>query len=86
MSCEAPNEMLRGGGGHADEGSSADACDRAFDELAEQLQLPPLALRSHLDAAMSELRVWRDLAEELGEELQRLQPPAPPPAPRLAAP
>ena len=78
--------MLRGGRGHADEGSSADACDRAFDELAEQLQLPPLALRSHLDAAMSELRVWRDLAEELGEELQRLQPPAPPPAPRLAAP
>ena len=53
-------------GGGADERSSTDACDRAFDELAEQLQLPPLALRSHLDAAMSEMRVLRDLAEELG--------------------
>lgn len=72
-------------GGGADERSSADACDRAFDELAEQLQLPPLALRSHLDAAMSEMRVWRDLAEQLGAELARLSP-APCPAPRLAAP
>ena len=68
------------GGGPADEGSSADACDRAFDELAEQLQLPPLALRSHLDAAMSEMREWRDLAEHLGAELNRLSPP-PCPAP-----
>ena len=58
--------------GEGEEGAScADACDRALDELSEQLQLPPLVWRSHLDAAHAEMVRWRDLARALAHELER---------------
>ena len=77
MVCLVDQEDAGQGGFPADEcaPSCADACDRAFDELAEQLQLPPLALRSHLDAKHSEMALWRDLAKRLSKELEQLTPP-----------
>jgi uncharacterized membrane protein YccC len=43
----------------------------AFDALSEQLQLPPLTLRAHLDAKHREMVRWRDLARALAHELER---------------
>ena len=58
-------EQQDGGGG------AASWHGAVFDALSEQLQLPPLALRAHVDAKHREMVRWRDLAHELARELER---------------
>ena len=52
-------------------GGAASWHGAVFDALSEQLQLPPLALRAHVDAKHREMVRWRDLARELARELER---------------
>jgi len=52
-------------------GGAASWHGAVFDALSEQLQLPPLALRAHVDEKHREMVRWRDLARELARELER---------------